>query len=177
LVCSEGDGTSCINPNKSPQFKNSVWFEFASSGIYKYKDIENEATGENLGKVLLLQAISRDATQNPTIVWILVQAETSSEPGINKYRAFAQGAFIDQGMDLNTDGGRIIDITQWLEWNRKATKKTYSFLMGGRSYMDFLTGSNEKTYDTNASSFINNGGLEDPFNMTILVANGRTKTK
>jgi hypothetical protein len=176
LVCSRGDGTSCINPNTRPQFANSVWFESVSTGVYKYKEVKDN-TGVVVGEVLLLQLTSKDINKKPTTIWVLTQAESSLEPGANKYRAFAQEGFMNEGLDMNADGGRIVDIAQWLKWNKKGDKLTLSFLRSGRSYTDFLGASGTKTYNVNASSFLNNGGsVSDIDESTVIAANGSAST-
>ena len=169
VTCTNG----CLYNNESRGFSNSVYFKFESTGIYRYKDVFDN-TNNIIGNVLVLEVVSKDIGNKPTTAWLLVQAEKTSGPGINKFRGIAQGILFDKGMGLNGDGGKTFPIPQWLSWMPKDSVWIYSFSRGGRSYKDFLINGDQITYTNDASAFINSGGVNTQD--VILVVNGQTSS-
>ena len=172
LVCQMGDSKTCLNYYSNQYVKNSAWFEFSSAGIFRYKDVVDNITGKTLGKLSLLEVISRDKDQNPSTAWFLVQAETSSANGINKFRVITQTHFMNEGLGINGDGGKIFSPIDFITWIPKGSAWSYSFLRSGKSYSDFLTGNFNGPADVNAANFISSGGMVTARQNIILSSNG-----
>jgi hypothetical protein len=172
LVCEEGDGKSCMTDYSNLHVQNSVWFEVGSAGIFRYKEVKDE-NDQTLGTTLLLQVVSRDRNQNPIAVWMLAQAETVSEPGINKFRALAgfNLAIIDH-LNVNSDNKKTFPIQKWETWMKKGSWWTFSLSKEGRSYTYSFTGEKKGTYGVIAEDFIANRGKINQDDDIILVNNG-----
>ncbi len=134
-------------------------------------------SGNNLGKVLLLQIVSRDDEQDPTTVWFLAQAESTSNPGLNKFRGIAQYFFIRENKGINGDGGKVFPIEQWIKWMGKGTSWTHGILKTGRSYQDFVTGSINNFEKDHVASFINSKGTVNSSEDIIIASDGQTDRK
>jgi hypothetical protein len=164
-------GALCMKEYSNAHVQNSVYFEFKSTGVFRYIDVKDEKTNEIQGKLLVLQITSLDKNIKPTSAWFLVQAEKTSEPGVNKIRAVAQRHFGEIGKPLNEDGGKLFSVEDWKSWSPKGHLVTYSFMDIGVSYIGSLTGWQPKTVNQDAAKFIGSHGV-DFSNNPILVLNG-----
>jgi hypothetical protein len=174
LVCKMGDGVNCMTSYSNSHTSNSVWYETNSTGLFRYSEVEDSSTGENLGRVLLLQMVSRDNLQNPITSWFMVQEEASYDPGVNKVSYVAQCVLVNMEDFSSYKKDVLLDLNQWAKWMPRGTMWTFSLAKSGWNYTYLLN--KNPTESENISQeivdFISSKGKTSPKGGAILRANG-----
>jgi len=137
LHCQEG--ATCFNDARNTPIPGGIDVELSSTGIFKTTDALDKDTGEKIGNFLLVQMVTKNEEKAPLTVWVLVQAESSSDPGVNAYkigvgtiRYRAEGRY-PTGKDLV-----VYPIQEWRQWVPKGSTWTLEFSKSNYVY-PFLT--------------------------------------
>ena len=170
LVCGIGSSKTCINNYSNSHVQNSAWLQFTSTGVFRYLEVTDPNTGKDLGKVSLLGIASRDNDQNPVTLWLLVQAEKTSSPGINIARFII--SIYTESTSQGIDSGKVnlFAPSVFLGWLPKGSRQQYSFMRSGESYVDFMKGIFTNP-DLSTSTFLSNGKNTKSKNI-VLFTNG-----
>ena len=138
LVCKEGP--TCFTDARGTPIPGGIFVELSSTGIFRYVDALDQGTGEVIGNFLLVQVVTREKETVPATVWVLVQAESSSEPGVNAFfvgvrtiRYRLEGELTDQSEYL-----MLYPVQKWREWMPKGSTWSLEFSKSGYLY-PFLT--------------------------------------
>lgn len=163
------NGPTCINEIiGSP---NEVHFEFISSGVFENIELRDESTKEIIGRLTVLNSVSKDKDEKPIVVQIIVQVESFSNPGVNAFAGIYHTVLMNNGATLDSvrDENGIIDLEKWREIMPKGSMWTFNLSKNGTTYV-FLEHTYFKTkeYNQAVSEFISSSGTELPADLIIV---------
>jgi hypothetical protein len=168
LVCTKGDGKTCINEQKDTEDPNSVWFESISTGVFMYSKATN--INGTLGALLGLQVLSRDKNGDPITDWIMIQSHNNLNSTI-KYNVITDY--------FNVSNTAMQTIEFWEKITPKGMKFTFSLLKKGTSFWNYISSTNDTSFPV-VADFISSGGAMNLLNKNdassvgniVLVPNG-----
>ncbi len=153
--------------NEISSLPKEVTFEFSSSGIFENLDLTNTSTGEVIGKITTLTAISRDKDQNPIVVRIALQAELYSDKGVNSFPLVYQ--ILGPSLGEDRDYEKLASLEEWKEMMLEGSE--WTFVVSKENPSEIFTGStlfSSLEYGIAVSSFISSGGVVSPEDLVLV---------
>ena len=169
LVLLIGEKESGIN--ESIHYPNIAHLELISSGVFENTDLINIDSGEVIGELTTLMAVSKDKNKNPIVVRIVLQAELFSNPGVNSYPDVYKvlllmgGSSIDEVQNKN----KLVSVNGWEEMMPKGSIWTFIINKNGvPSPFVASTYYDSPEYNQAITNFINSGGATVSEDLTVV---------
>ncbi len=165
----ECKGATCIS--ESIGYPNEVELELISSGVFENVELRDESTNEIIGRLTVLNAVSRDRDEKPMIVQIILQVESFSNPGVNAFAGIYRTLLMINGATLDSvrDKRDLIDLEKWKEIMPEGSAWTFILSKNETIYV-FLEQTYFKTqkYNQAVSEFINSSGANLPADFIVV---------